>query len=55
MQELAQQDHKQKLYKTCSRCKKDTWNVEFKHLLQPPNYPIITVNYINYIITKTGA
>ena len=55
MPELLLQDHKQKLYKTCSRCKKDTWHVESKHILQPPNYLIINVNgfnYMNNIITK---
>ena len=47
-----------KLYKTCSRCKKDTWHVESKHLLQPPNYPTITVNriiYVNNIIAKNRS
>ena len=58
LQELVLQDHKQKLYKTCSCCKKDTWHVESEHLLQPPNYLIITVNrfnYINDIITKNKS
>ena len=47
-----------KLYKTCSRCKKEPWHVESKHLLQPPNYLIITVkrsNYINNIITQNSS
>ena len=47
-QELVWQDHKQKLYKNCFRCKKDTWCVEFKHLLQPSMYLAITVNSFNY-------
>ena len=51
MQELVMQDHKQNLYKTCSHCKKDTWYVESKHLLQLPTYCIITVNRCNYINT----
>ena len=45
--ELVVQEHKQKLYKACSRCKKDTWHVESKHILQPPKYLIIIVNRFN--------
>ena len=58
MQELVLQGHKQKLYKTCSRYEKDTWHVEYKHLLQPPNDLIITIdrfNYVNDIITKNRS
>ena len=48
MQDLVLQEHKQKLYKTCSCCKKDTWHVEFKHILQPTKYLIIIVNRFSY-------
>ena len=48
MQELLMQEHKQKLYKTCSCCGRDTWYIESKKMLQPPNYLIIIVNRITY-------
>ena len=48
MQELLMQEHKQKLYKTCSCCGRDTWHIESKKILQPPNYLIIIVNRITY-------
>ena len=48
MQELLMQEHKQKLYKTCSCCGRDTWHIESKQILQPPNYLIIIVNRITY-------
>ena len=48
MQELLMQEHKQKLYKTCSCCGRDTWHIESKIFLQPPNYLIIIVNRITY-------
>ena len=32
MQELLMQEHKQKLYKTCSCCRKDTWHIESKQI-----------------------
>ena len=48
MQELLMQEHKQKLYKTCSCCGRDTWHIESKKILQPPQYLIITVNRITY-------
>ena len=48
MQELLMQEHKQKLYKTCSCCGRDTWQIESKQILQPPNYLIIIVNRITY-------
>ena len=48
MQELLMQEHKQKLYKTCSCCGRDTWHIESKNFLQPPNYLIIIVNRITY-------
>ena len=48
MQELLMQEHKQKLYKTCSCCGRDTWHIESKKFLQPPNYLIIIVNRITY-------
>ena len=48
MQELLVQEHKQKLYKTCSCCERDTWHIKSKQILQPPNYLIIIVNRITY-------
>ena len=48
MQELLMQEHKQKLYKACSCCGRDTWHIESKKKLQPPNYLIIIVNRITY-------
>ena len=48
MQELLMQDHKQKLYKICSCCGKETWHIESKQILQPPNYLIIIVSRITY-------
>ena len=58
MQELLMQEHKQKLYKTCSCCGRDTWHIESKKFLQPPNYLIIIVNrytYSNNRITKNKS
>ena len=55
MQELTQQGMKQKLEKSCFRCKKNTWHVESNYLLQPTQYLIIAVNrfiYINNNFTK---
>ena len=55
MQELIKQGMKQKLEKSCFRCKKSTWHVEFDYLLQSPKYLIIVVNrfrYINNSFTK---
>ena len=46
MQESLVQEHKQKLYKTCSCCGKDTWHIESKQILQPPIYLIVIVNRI---------
>ena len=40
--------HKQKSYKTCSCFGRDTWHIESKKFLQPPNYLIIIVNRITY-------
>ena len=48
MQELLMQEHKQKIYKTCSCCGRDTWHIESKQILQPPQYLIIIVNRITY-------
>ena len=48
MQELLMQEHKQKLYKTCSCCGRDIWHIESKQILQPPKYLIIIVNRITY-------
>ena len=44
MQGLLMQEPKQKLYKTCSCCGRDTWHIESKQILQPPKYLIIIVN-----------
>ena len=55
MQELIKQGMKQKIEKSCSPCKKNTWHVESYYLLQPPKYLIIVVNrfrYINNSFTK---
>ena len=52
------QEHKQKLYKTCSCCDKDTWHIESKQVLQHPKYPIMIVNRITYsnnMITKNKS
>ena len=48
MQELIKQGMKQKLQKSCFRCK-NTWHVESNYLLQPPKYLIIVVNRFRYI------
>ena len=45
MQELI----KQGMEKSCFRCKKNTWHVEFDYILQPPKYLIIVVNRFRYI------
>ena len=55
---LVLQDPKQKFCKACSRCEKDTWHVESKHLVQLPNHSIITLtrfNYMNNIIMKNRS
>ena len=48
MQEILMQEHKQKLYKTCSCCGRDTWHIQSKQISQPPKYLIIIVNRITY-------
>ena len=48
MQELMLQEHKQKLYKTCSCCGMDTWHIEPKQILQPSEHLIIIVKRITY-------
>ena len=48
IQDLLMQEHKQKLYKTCPCCRMDTWHIESKQILQPPEYLIIIVNRITY-------
>ena len=48
MQELLMQEHKKILHKTCSCCGRDTWHIESKQILQPPNYLIVIVNRITY-------
>ena len=58
MQELLMQEHKQKLYKTCYCCGRDTWHIESKQILQPPKYLMIIVNripYSNNRITKNKS
>ena len=52
MQELLLREHKQKLYKTCSCCGRDTWHIESKQILQPSKYLIIIVNRITYSNNK---
>ena len=55
MQDLILQGMQQKLLKSCSRCNKNTWHVESKHILQPPKYLVVNVKrfkYINNIIHK---
>ena len=49
MQQLVIQDRKQKQHKTYSRCRKDIWLVESKHLMRTPTYVNITLNIFNYI------
>ena len=52
---LIMQEWQQKLEKSCFRCKKNTWYVELKYVLQPPKDLIIMVNrfrYINNNVTK---
>ena len=48
MQELLMLEHKQKLYKTCSCCGRETWHIESKQILQTPKYLTIIVNRITY-------
>ena len=58
MQELLLQERKQKLYKSCSCCGRDTWHKESEQIWQPPKYLIIIVNRITYSnnrITKTKS
>ena len=55
MQNLILQGLQQKLQKSCSRCNKNTWNVESNYILQPPKYLLLFVNrfrYINNNVTK---
>ena len=40
--------YKQKLCKTCSCSGRDTWHIESKQILQPPNYLLIIMNRITY-------
>ena len=57
MQELLMQEHRQKLYKTCSCCGRDTWRIGSRQIL-PPIYLIIIVNRITYsnnTITKNES
>ena len=51
-QELLLQEHKQKIFKTCSCCGRDTWHIESKQILQPPKYLIMIVNRITYSNNK---
>ena len=55
MQNLILQGLQQKLQKSCSRCNKNTWQVESSYILQPPKYLLLFVNrfrYINNNVTK---
>ena len=55
MQNLISEGLQQKLQKFCSRCNKNTWNVESSYILQPPKYLLLFVNrfrYINNNVTK---
>ena len=55
MQNLILQGLQQKLQKSCSLCKKNTWHVKSSYILQPPKYLILFVNrfsYINNNVTK---
>ena len=49
MQELIMQGLQQKLGKSCFRCKKNTWHVEFNYILQPQKYLIIVVHWFRCI------
>ena len=58
MQELLLQEHKRKIYKTCSCCGRGTWHIESKQILQPPKNLFIIVNRItcsNNRITKNKS
>ena len=44
MQELIKQRTKQKLGKSCFRCKKNTLHIKSNYLLQPPKYLIFIFN-----------
>ena len=50
MQNLIWQGLQQKLQKSCSRCNKNTWNVESSYISQPPKYLLIFVNRLNTLI-----
>ena len=55
MLNLILQELHQKLQKSCSRCKKNTWHVKSSYILQPPKYLLLFVNrfrYINNNVTK---
>ena len=52
MQNLILQGLQQKLPKFCSRCNKNTWYVESSYILQPPEYILLFVNRLRYIINK---
>ena len=55
MQNFILQGLQQKLQKSCSRCNKNTWHVEWSYILQPPKYLLLFVNrlrYINNNVTK---
>ena len=54
MQELILQGMQQKLQKSCSRCKKNTWHVESNYILQHPKYLLLIVNRFRHTndITK---
>ena len=50
MQELIKQGMKQKLQKSCFRCK-NTWRVEFYYSLQPPKYWIMLLIDLDILTT----
>ena len=51
MQELIIQGMQQKLEKSFFLCKKNTWHVEFNHILQAPKYLIIVVIGLDILTT----
>ena len=49
MQNLILEGLQHKLKKSCSRCNKNTWQVESSYILQPPKYLLLFVNRLRYI------
>ena len=54
---MIRNEFSKKFKKSCFRRKKDTWHIESNHILQPPEYLIIFVNWLSYnnYVTKIGA